>query len=126
MLWFFKLINTCNKRKTTTYLYRQSDKSLNELSATGLPLGAMKKETYSVVKEHLGEGDVLVMLSDGLPERTNSNHAQLDYPSIEKCVIENSHRSPDEIVKKLEYLGDVFADGEPNMDDITIVVVKKK
>ena len=109
-----------------TYLYRQSDKSLNELSATGLPLGAMKKETYSVVKEHLGEGDVLVMLSDGLPERTNSNHAQLDYPSIEKCVIENSHRSPDEIVKKLEYLGDVFADGEPNMDDITIVVVKKK
>jgi len=41
-------------------------------------------------------------------------------------VIENSHRSPEEIVKKLEHLGDVFADGEPNMDDITIVVVKKK
>jgi len=109
-----------------TYLYRQSDKSLNELSATGLPLGAMKKETYSIVKEQLSEGDVLVMLSDGLPERTNSKHAQLDYPSIEKCVIENSHRSPEEIVKKLEHLGDVFADGEPNVDDITIVVVKKK
>jgi len=109
-----------------TYLYKQSDKSLKELSATGLPLGAMKKETYSVVKEHLGEGDVLVMLSDGLPERTNSNQVQLDYPSIEKCVIENSHHPPSEIVKKLEYLGDVFADGEPNMDDITIVVVKKK
>ena len=109
-----------------TYLYRQSDKSLNELSATGLPLGAMKKETYDLAKEQMKEGDVLVMLSDGLPERVNTDAAQLDYPAVEECVKANAHKTPEEIIKELESLGDSFADGEPNPDDITIVVVKKK
>ena len=109
-----------------TYLFRKSDNSLNELSATGLPLGAMRKETYITTKEQLREGDVLVMLSDGLPERTNKQQSQLDYPAIENCVKDNAHRSPNEIVKKLESLGETFADGEPNQDDITIVVLKKK
>ncbi|HIC37628.1 MAG TPA: serine/threonine-protein phosphatase, partial [Candidatus Marinimicrobia bacterium] len=109
-----------------TYLYRQSDKSLNELSATGLPLGALKKESYELAKEKLAPGDVLVMLSDGLPERVNSGEVQLDYPAVEKCVRENAHKTPEEIIKTLETLGESFADGEPNLDDITIVVVKKK
>ncbi|HIA95224.1 MAG TPA: hypothetical protein EYO16_08085 [Candidatus Marinimicrobia bacterium] len=109
-----------------TYLYRQSDKSLNELSATGLPLGALKKESYELAKEKLAPGDVLVMLSDGLPERVNSGEAQLDYPAVEKCVRENANKTPEEIIKTLETLGESFADGEPNPDDITIVVVKKK
>jgi serine phosphatase RsbU (regulator of sigma subunit) len=109
-----------------TYLYRQSDKSLNELSATGLPLGALKKESYKLAKEKMAPGDVLVMLSDGLPERVNSSAAQLDYPAVEKCVRENASKTPEEIIKNLETLGESFADGEPNQDDITIVVIKKK
>ena len=109
-----------------TYLFRQSDKSLNELSATGLPLGALKKESYALVKEKLAPGDVLVMLSDGLPERVNASASQLDYPAVENCVRENAHKTPKEIIQELETLGDSFAGGEPNQDDITIVVVKKK
>ena len=109
-----------------TYLFRQSDKSLNELSATGLPLGAIEKESYDLTRDTMEKGDVLVMISDGLPERTNTLNTQLDYPAVEKCVKEHAHKSPSEIVDELERLGDSFSNGEPHADDITIVVLKKK
>jgi serine phosphatase RsbU (regulator of sigma subunit) len=109
-----------------TYLFRQSDQSINELYATGLPLGALEKESYDLTKEQLNTGDVLVMLSDGLPERTNTLNVQLDYPAVERCVQEHAHKSPSEIIKELEMLGDSFSNGEPHADDITIVVLKKK
>jgi len=109
-----------------TYLFRQSDQSINELYATGLPLGALEKESYDLIKETMDKGDVLVMLSDGLPERTNTLNAQLDYPAVEKCVQEHAHKSPSEIINELERLGDSFSNGEPHADDITIVVLKKK
>ena len=109
-----------------TYLFRQSDQSINELYATGLPLGALEKESYDLTKEQLNTGDVLVMLSDGLPERTNALNAQLDYPAVEKCVQEHAHKSPSEIINELERLGDSFSNGQPHADDITIVVLKKK
>ena len=109
-----------------TYLFRKSDQSINELSATGLPLGALQEESYDLIKEKMDAGDVLVMLSDGLPERTNTLNAQLDYPAVEKCVKEHAHKSPSEIIKELEKLGESFSNGEPHADDITIVVLKKK
>jgi serine phosphatase RsbU (regulator of sigma subunit) len=109
-----------------TYLFRQSDQSINELYATGLPLGALEKESYDLIKETMDKGDVLVMLSDGLPERTNTLNAQLDYPAVEKCVQEHAHKSPSEIINELERLGDSFSNGKPHADDITIVVLKKK
>jgi len=109
-----------------TYLFRQSDQSINELYATGLPLGALAQESYDLIKETMDTGDVIVMLSDGLPERTNALNAQLDYPAVEKCVQEHAHKSPSEIINELERLGDSFSNGEPHADDITIVVLKKK
>jgi serine phosphatase RsbU (regulator of sigma subunit) len=109
-----------------TYLFRQSDQSINELYATGLPLGALEKESYDLIEETMDTGDVLVMLSDGLPERTNTLNVQLDYPAVEKCVQEHAHKSPSEIINELERLGDSFSNGEPHADDITIVVLKKK
>ncbi len=109
-----------------TYLFRKSEQSINELHATGLPLGALEEESYDLIKDKMDAGDVLVMLSDGLPERTNTLNAQLDYPAVEKCVMENAHKSPSEIIKELERLGDSFSNGEPHADDITIVVLKKK
>ena len=111
---------------TVNLLAWQSDQSINELYATGLPLGALEKESYDLIKETMDTGDVLVMLSDGLPERTNTLNAQLDYPAVERCVQEHAHKSPSEIINELERLGDSFSNGEPHADDITIVVLKKK
>ncbi|MDG1711270.1 MAG: SpoIIE family protein phosphatase, partial [Flavobacteriaceae bacterium] len=69
--------------------------------------------------------DVIVMISDGLPELPNPQDELLDYPKVEDCVKENAHKDAESIKDALVELSDTWADGVMNPDDITIVVVKK-
>ena len=82
-------------------------------------------EDFTVLDKKFSKGDVLVMISDGLPEAPNKKGDLLDYEAVKNCVEENSLKSAEEIKDELVKLSDNWLQGIHNPDDITIVVCKK-
>ena len=74
----------------------------------------------------MNQGDVLVLISDGLPECDNEEGEMLDYDAVKNCIHEHGKKSSKEILDSLISLGNNWMNGKMNEDDITIVVIKKK
>jgi len=108
-----------------TYFFSSKSKEMEEVLVPNLPLGGIEGEKFDGVKKDFKPGDVMVMISDGLPELPNPSDDLLDYDKIEACIKDNAEKTADEIKDALVYLSDDWASGVMNPDDITIVVIKK-
>jgi hypothetical protein len=108
-----------------TYYYNAKAKLVEEVLVPNLPLGGIETEEFDSITKDFNSGDVIVMISDGLPELPNPQDELLDYPKVEDCVKANAHKDAESIKDALVELSDTWADGAMNPDDITIVVVKK-
>ena len=109
-----------------TYFFSSKSKKLEEVLVPNLPLGGIETEIFDGVKKDFDPGDVMVMISDGLPELPNPTDEMLDYEKVYSCIKENAEKSADEIKDALVNLSDDWANGVMNPDDITIVVIKKE
>jgi len=107
------------------YLYNSRSKKTEEILIRGLPLGGLKNEKFDVEKRKFNKGDVLVLLSDGLPEAENSSGELYDYKRVVKLINENATRSAEEIKNKLIGEVDIWLDGNVPEDDVTFVIIKK-
>lgn len=108
------------------YFYNAKDGLLEEFSNNGLPLGSLRNEEYVLEKRKFQEGDVLVQFSDGLPEAPNLAGELYDYERLKSLVQNSCHLSANEIIDTLVKSVDEWMQGQPNPDDITLVVTKKK
>jgi serine phosphatase RsbU (regulator of sigma subunit) len=109
-----------------TFLYSAENNETNEILEANLPLGGLSGETYDTKTYPFGCNDVLVMVSDGLPELPNDAGEMLDYPRIFDAVNSNANGSADEIKDVLVSLANDWTSAESIPDDITIVVLKRK
>ena len=107
------------------YHFENKNKKVDEIQISNLPLGGLIGEDFTVLNKKFSKGDVLVMISDGLPEAPNKDGELLDYDAVKECVEKNSLKSAEEIKNELVKLSDNWMDGLHNPDDITIVVCKK-
>ena len=108
-----------------TYYFNSKEGKVEEILVPNLPLGGIQTEQYDGVKLDFKKGDVVVMISDGLPEQPNSDDEILDYQKVEHCVRKNSKKDAESIKNALVDLSIEWANGVINPDDITIVVIKK-
>jgi sigma-B regulation protein RsbU (phosphoserine phosphatase) len=108
------------------YLYKASTKTIEEFMNNGLPLGGLRDEEFVLEARNFESGDVLIQLSDGLPEAPNSKGEMYDYDRLRNLILESSHLSSKEIIETLIKSVDVWMEGKHNPDDITLVVTKKK
>ena len=107
------------------YHFEKKVNKVDEIQISNLPLGGLMSEDFTVLDKKFSKGDVLVMISDGLPEAPNKKGDLLDYEAVKSCVEKNSLKSAEEIKNELVKLSDNWLDGIHNPDDITIVVCKK-
>ena len=66
------------------------------------------------------------MMSDGLPERMNSKDELLGYPRVQEMFRNVAEGAPEEICSQMLRDGEEWAQGRPQDDDITLVVLKVK
>jgi sigma-B regulation protein RsbU (phosphoserine phosphatase) len=107
------------------YLFENQKNETQEILVPGLPLGSVKNADYDLINFEMNDGDVLVLISDGLPECDNEKGEMLDYEAVKDCINENGNKTSKEILTSLIKLGENWMDGKMNEDDITIVVIKK-
>ena len=108
-----------------TYLFNAKSNVCEEIMIEGLPLGGLKNEKFTMLKKKFQKGDVLVMLSDGLPEASNENKDMYDYDRIKELISKNHSKEPKEIKKEFFNSLDSWLGGGIPDDDVTLVIVKK-
>ena len=108
------------------YFYNAKKKECEEILIQGIPLGGLKNETYHIVVKDFDKNDIIVMLSDGLPEAINKNNEMYDYERLREFILQNISKSADEIKDLLLNELNNWMDGVVPDDDVTFVVVKKK
>ena len=65
-------------------------------------------------------------MSDGLPERANSDGLLFDYHRLQEQFKSVANALPEEICSHLLKVGETWAGGLPQEDDVTLVVIRLK
>jgi serine phosphatase RsbU (regulator of sigma subunit) len=107
-------------------IYRAETGSVEEVIIKAMPLGSVTGYAYRERELTLGCGDVVVLMSDGLPERFNRAGEMFDYSRTKESLTEAAALAPREIIERLVDAGEAWADGRPQDDDITFVALKVK
>jgi HAMP domain-containing protein len=94
------------------------------LAAKGVALGVMTDIEYEEKEIALHPGDILVLYTDGVTEAVNRKQEMFGSERIAKLVEENHRLSAQEIIKLIEKEVFTFSDGQPQFDDITMLLVK--
>ena len=107
-------------------IYRDSSKDLEEINFEGMPLGSLAAFPYEEKQTELLAGDKVILMSDGFPERQNPAGEMLGYPAANTAILQAANKSPQDIVEHLVAKGENWADGRPQDDDVTFVVIEVK
>lgn len=106
--------------------YNSKKGVVEEIQIHGMPLGAMQKINYKTITLPLSKGDVLLLLSDGMPELQNANGEMFGYDRVITLLMQSADKTPDEIIENLKNAGSDWVQGADPDDDVTFVVVKMK
>ena len=94
---------------------------------TSFPLGAMPiVRLKPAVELALDPGDVLVLLSDGIYEYEDAQGGQFGRERVEKIVQAHRDANTADLAQALLDAVMAFASGAPQIDDITIVLLKRR
>jgi len=128
---FYGLLNTenhelsyCNAGHDPPLLLR-SDMQLQRLGPGGLMLGFMEDFSYFKDVVSLSPGDLLVLFSDGITEAMNADEEEFEEERLINVMKENRDDRPEVLIDKIIETVQSFAGDEPQMDDMTIIVIKR-
>lgn len=107
-------------------IYRTQTGALEQVLLGGMPLGALRRFPYQQVTVSLSPGDVVLLMSDGFPERLDPADEMLGYERAGSAfeTAAASAASTAAIVERLRRDSEDWAAGRPPDDDVTFVVLK--
>ena len=91
---------------------------------TGIIMGAMEHREYSSRTIGIGAGDVVVLYTDGVTESINNHVEMFGEERLKTIIRENARLSSRDILTKILTSVETFSSGEPQFDDITLMVIK--
>ena len=105
-------------------------KELIELQAGGIALGATSNTTFSslikVKKTQLKKGDYFIQFTDGVDEAMDADENEFGIERFHEALLENSGKSPEEMIEGVVRRINVFTGRIPQHDDITIIILRVK
>ena len=97
---------------------------LFHLRAEAVPVGMFSDAQFAAAKFQLEKDDILVAYTDGITEAANSSGELWGLEGLERLLQSCSQMTPGEIVERVLAEVSDFANGEPQRDDVTLVVMK--
>ena len=109
-----------------TMLFRSADRTVAEFGGDGLPLAIIADESYGPAQRFaMQRGDVLVMLTDGVTEWQSSAGVEFGSDRVAALLAEIASESAEQIVERIHRGVLAHAAGTKQLDDVTIVVIKR-
>lgn len=109
-----------------TFHYRPAARQLDELGSDGMPLGLQPDQSFgSPTLLSLDPGGFVLMLTDGVFECLGPDAKRYGLPRLRQTILENAHLDAQAFVDRLVESVAAFAQGAPQEDDITIVLLRR-
>jgi len=108
------------------FIYRAANNTAEEIQLSGVPLGSFNDVHFDQTTTPFNKGDILVIISDGLPEAPNLSGDLFDYQKLQDLIATYGNRTAQEVIDQLMTEADTWLAGNHNPDDITLVVIKHK
>ena len=108
-------------------LHKRKD-TLQSYVPRGIGLGISPSKEFARTLEEmevqLGNGDLIILFTDGINEAMNSANEEFGYDRLEAIVKNSGELSPDALSRKIIKELSVFSKENPQHDDITLVIFK--
>jgi len=119
-------------RRSLTYInaghnapvLRHSAGQVERLTNGGLPLGILADAPYQSGSTTLGNGDWLLIFTDGLVEAENSRAEEYGEPRMLNVMQLGAGSTPQELLRRMMADVDAFVGATPQHDDITCLLLK--
>lgn len=89
-----------------------------------LPLGTPRSSEVQSIQFEVAAGDVLLMMTDGLPELFDAGHMSLGMEPIEETLAQTASLDAARIMEALADQADSWKGEQPYNDDVTLMVIK--
>lgn len=106
-------------------LFRSGENIIEEIPLKGMPLGSFTNFPFVKRKIKIFPGDILMFITDGLPELFNSKNEMFGYDRLKKIINANKSRTVDEMLHEISTSAEIWSDNQ-QQDDITILLFKVK
>jgi serine phosphatase RsbU (regulator of sigma subunit) len=107
-------------------IYRHGTKKVEDIVLKGMPIGAHRNFKYNEKSVTISGGDVILLMTDGLPELFNQNKEMFDYPRLKNTFLQIANLSASQIIDELVQAGEKWRGEQPLADDCTYVIIKVK
>ena len=101
------------------------DCQVDELPAGGMPLGIFAGATYEVGELELEAGDLLCIFSDGITECEAPDGEEFGEQRLGRLLVENREAPLTDVMRAIDEAAAEFAQGGPQGDDQTVVLVRR-
>ena len=118
-----KTFTFVNAGHNPPYLFHK-DGSFQTLEEGGLILGMMPNICYKKETVKLQSGDCLILFTDGISEAMNVDEEEFEEKRLEICVLDSYQLSAEEILQEIISSVREFVSGQPQADDMTLLLVK--
>jgi serine phosphatase RsbU (regulator of sigma subunit) len=109
-----------------TFLVRRGGRDVEQYGGDGLPLGVLDSEKYHPVSHfRLEKGDALIMLTDGFMERQTAAGENFGIARLTRAIAQNASAKAAQMIEAIDRAVTEHADGHPQGDDMTAVVLKR-
>lgn len=105
-------------------LYKPNSDEFVFLEGKGMGLGVLEDISLETRQIELISGDTLVLFTDGVTEAINLQNEEFGVDRLCHVVRSYHENSSKQIIEKLEQDMAIFTSGNPQYDDVTIMVIK--
>jgi len=105
-------------------LFKQATGTVSRIHAEGIALGVVDDIDLEEKQIKLESNDMLIFYTDGITEAINENNEQFGEARLMDMIRQNHSLSPDNLIAKIKDEVLAFAHGQPQFDDITLIILK--
>ncbi len=116
-------ITYCNAGHNNPFLIKKNNDVIR-LNKGGVIIGIMPSGIYEEEDINFTSGDLLFIFSDGITEAMNNEEKEFEEERLQQLLLEIKHKPAEEIIEIVFDTVTKFTEGQPQMDDMTIVVIK--
>jgi serine phosphatase RsbU (regulator of sigma subunit) len=97
---------------------------VREIALQGLPLGGMAQAAYQRHETTLERGDLVLLMSDGLPELVDDEGEPFGYTRVRTALSGCGELGPQGVITALEEAAHRWTGDRPPGDDVTFVAIR--
>jgi sigma-B regulation protein RsbU (phosphoserine phosphatase) len=117
-------VSVCNAGHPPALLNRRG--KVEQISATGFPMGMFPNQKFSVADLTLERGDSLLLYTDGVPDARNQFNEEYGMCRLIDFAGGCSSFAPEELVANCLAEVSKFRQGSPRFDDISIMGIRRE